>query len=637
MTFRTPTRAIFSLDDLTAFSHSETKSSIVSFISTLCFEIHGKPLSSQCTVSEPAKLLLDVLDHLELKIADFPPAQSSGARFGNKSFRLWLDDLRSEAMGLIQNMLSSAGVNEGATKELAPYLIDSFGNSTRLDYGTGHEATFIMFLRCLSLCDFFCHPRDTLSVVLRIIPRYLTLVRALIATYSLEPAGTHGAWSLDDYTFLPFLLGAAQLQGHSIPPRQLLNPSVLAQHSDDFLFIGTLRHIREKKSSVPFAQGSPMLFDIVHLPSWDVISSGLANMFQEEVLGKFPVAQHFLFGALLPATWRQVSEDDVIPQPVSGLALLRMQQRSPMNDMDNFVRYFKQLRASRKEIAQPNPLIAEPSVATVAPFAHGRAHNLLPNNSGVEINGWTIKSTKKPLSDAVELQRMQTEDNLDFSLPEMVFGGNTLDLTWNVADISILFRTAHALQRCSLKVDVEDREILKVPVAHKWEARSRDNEVPIQILTPSYDWTFTTDYLGTLTRNGQPIELHATEHTIPYALLKQREPILWYDEVTLFDAELNDFGVSSYSMKVRVMSSCIFVLARFWMRLDGVMLRVWDTRIFHLFGAREVLFEVSRKQGTVEQVNQKLGEEKPAAFFRDPQNFVEHLEVKRQKTLSLSL
>ena len=62
--------------------------------------------------------------------------------------RVWFAKVAESAEGLICSVLPSD--LHTAAVELAPYLIDSIGNSTRIDYGTGHETTFCALLCCLA-------------------------------------------------------------------------------------------------------------------------------------------------------------------------------------------------------------------------------------------------------------------------------------------------------------------------------------------------------------------------------------------------------------------------------------------------------------------------------------------------------
>lgn len=185
------------------------------------------------------------------------------------------------------------------------------------------------------LCTYHYQRRTTL-------PRFPSPARRITPA---EPAGSHGVWSLDDYQFLVFLFGSAQLasecrqrplpmgsldsgcqhvyrapSGNSrvtslalpppstadhprIKPRSIHSAEVLEGFARDYMYLSAVGFISSVKFGAPFAEHSPILNDISELPSWSKVNEGLAKMYRGEVLGKLPVVQHFLFGSLFKADW----------------------------------------------------------------------------------------------------------------------------------------------------------------------------------------------------------------------------------------------------------------------------------------------------------------------------------------------
>lgn len=173
--------------------------------------------------------------------------------------------------------------------------------------------------------------------------KYLEVIRKLQMVYLLEPAGSHGVWGLDDYTFINFLWGSSQLYSNTIisPPSVVRKSEVLTEYGDEYLYVDAIRAIKHFKSvsthhqpkadspsmdgtvrskraqtlspfllpcplpilalyeQGPFFEHSPMLWDISEVrEGWPKINSGLIKMYRAEVWGKVPVVQHLLFGSI---------------------------------------------------------------------------------------------------------------------------------------------------------------------------------------------------------------------------------------------------------------------------------------------------------------------------------------------------
>lgn len=76
---------------------------------------------------------------------------------------------------------------------------------------------------------------------------------------------------------------------------------------------------------------------------------------------------------------------------------------------------------------------------------------------------------------------------------------------------------------------------------------------------------------------------------IPVTKLGPENPIRHYGEVLLFEDELGDKGYSKANVRFRVMDDCFFVLMRSYFRIDNVLARILDTRIYHEFGSNYII------------------------------------------------
>jgi type 2A phosphatase activator TIP41 len=74
------------------------------------------------------------------------------------------------------------------------------------------------------------------------------------------------------------------------------------------------------------------------------------------------------------------------------------------------------------------------------------------------------------------------------------------------------------------------------------------------------------------------------------------QPIQHSDDVDLFESELDDNGQARYHVKVRCMPTCTYVLARFWLRVDKVLLRAFETRVWVEHATSEVVREYCEKE-----------------------------------------
>lgn len=223
-------------------------------------------------------------------------------------------------------------------------------------------------------------------------------------------------------------------------------------------------------------------------------------------------------------------------------------------------------------------------------------------------SGWLIQSRKLPISRASQIDTMN--DRLGIPVPEMIFGDNLVCLTHAATHWKLCFNAPDALDR----VDKTDKGMLKVAYAKEWSG-SRELE-EVKEVVKGFDWSYSTDYKGSVEEDPR---FKPETEPIPMELLARRDPILHFEEVVLYESELDDNGVSIYSVKVRVMEERMLLLARNFMRLDDVLIRIRDTRVYLDFKTNKVTREYTALEEKFDVVKQ-VRFSPPSLFLLTPRN-----------------
>lgn len=211
-------------------------------------------------------------------------------------------------------------------------------------------------------------------------------------------------------------------------------------------------------------------------------------------------------------------------------------------------------------------------------------------------NDWIISTNKAPILDAERIDK--TEAELQIPLPEMIFGDNHVTLHHVPTNWTF---TVDAISALGL-VDKHDAH-LKVAHADSWHQKRHKhiNGYDLTRVHRPFDWTYSTTFRG----NGNFSDAPESER-IPFDKLKQPLPILFFDEVPLYEDELGDNGLVTYSAKIRVMPGDLLLLVRLFLKVDDVIFRIRDTRVYVDLENGKVIREYTEREASFAFVKAKV-------------------------------
>lgn len=248
-------------------------------------------------------------------------------------------------------------------------------------------------------------------------------------------------------------------------------------------------------------------------------------------------------------------------------------------------------------------------ISTAAPSAvpeYKTFENKSTCEKGIVIGDWKVTTRKDRIYNSEELDNVLKETKLP-QLPEMFFGFNHISVENIKTGSKWTYNAVDAIRQVQINLK-ENENWIRVAVADAWNAtrNSKEEEEKKKIQRP-YDWTFSTNYRGTI----ENTEAEITKEIIDMRKLMRRDPILFFDQIILYEDELADNGIATLDAKVRVMPTGVFILGRFFLRIENVLFRSNETRLYLEFDKGYMLSEFYSREMAFDDIKKCLPAPKP--------------------------
>ena len=245
--------------------------------------------------------------------------------------------------------------------------------------------------------------------------------------------------------------------------------------------------------------------------------------------------------------------------------------------------------------------------------------NVPPNNKEIELSKFSYKgcdfySHTENMMNSKDLDILikdKEENGLYIShLPEIFYGFNRLFLLNESQNFCYEFNPLQMLSLTNNNVRqklLKEKEIYYIPTQAKSQYSKTDDT------KNEMDWSFSSPYMGHITSINNCImnkyypkinetkKFRTEKSNMIFPEIKV-ENVLNYNQVQFFEDELGDIGLSEGKIGFGVMDQCFLGLMRCYLRVDNMLVRNIDTKIYHKFGEKYIIRNFSVKEKTYDEL-----------------------------------